>query len=309
LRGEFAVIRELREKSIKYEKERERYAKIAERLAVVKRECYEKKDRFEKEELDVEKLEKNTLSSWIKHITGKFDESLKREREEAIRAKFEYDRIKNERDRLQIELYGCGENLKNLETANTEYKKAIEKLKSQLINSDEMEIYFSKLNNLENHKRELIEAIEAARKVEMSLNGAKECLKSAKNWGTYDMLGGGLIATSIKHDRIDSAKSALEAVEYNVKNLKRELKDLDEDFSARIDISHCLKMADFFWDTIFVDMSVQEHIKDGLNQVDSSLYKIDKLINDLKSEIVDCKKAQDKTEKRLEEAMIAKIEE
>lgn len=302
------MIRELREKSILYENEKKRYTNIADQLAILNRECYEKKMKYEKEELDVEKLEKNSISSWIKHITGKFDESLKKEREEAIRAKFEYDRIKNERDRLQIELNRCGESLKKLETANTEYERAIEKLKSQLINSDEMEIYFSELNSLENHKRELIEAIEAARKVEMSLNGAKECLKSAKNWGTYDMLGGGLITTSIKHDRIDSAKSALEAVEYNVKNLKRELKDLDEDFSARIDISHCLKMADFFWDTIFVDLSVQEHIKGGLNQVDSSLHKIDKLINDLKSEIVDCKKAYDKTEKRLEDAMIEKVE-
>lgn len=111
--------------------------------------------------------------------------------------------MKNERDRLKLELDRCSERLKNLESAHEEYEDEIRILKSRLLNSDELEGYFSQLRDLENHKRELIEAIEASRKAEIALKDAKECLNSAKNWGTYDILGGGVLSTAAKHQKID----------------------------------------------------------------------------------------------------------
>lgn len=39
-----------------------------------------------------------------------------------------------------------------------------------------------------------------------SLRNAQDSLNSAKNWGLWDMFGGGFISTMAKHSKMDSAK-------------------------------------------------------------------------------------------------------
>ena len=44
-----------------------------------------------------------------------------------------------------------------------------------------------------NHQKEIREAINAGKRAKASLNEARNKLNSAKNWGIFDILGGGLI--------------------------------------------------------------------------------------------------------------------
>ena len=82
---------------------------------------------------------------------------------------------------------------------------------------------------VENHlqqKNELNEAIEAGEMALKGLRFAIQELRKAKNWGIYDMVGGGLLATAVKHSKIDEAKSIIQDVQVWLKKFKRELSDV-----------------------------------------------------------------------------------
>ena len=51
-------------------------------------------------------------------------------------------------------------------------------------------------------KQELLQAIQAGERAIASLRRAEKALGSAKNWGLFDLLGGGLFADLMKHGKI-----------------------------------------------------------------------------------------------------------
>ena len=58
-------------------------------------------------------------------------------------------------------------------------------------------------------KKEVQEAIAAGERALQSLYAAEEKLKSAGNWGVFDMLGGGFFSSYIKHSKIKEAEILL----------------------------------------------------------------------------------------------------
>ena len=57
-----------------------------------------------------------------------------------------------------------------------------------------------------NPEKEKREAINAGNRALRSLREAQDNLNSAKNWGIWDMFGGGFISTMAKHSKMDCAK-------------------------------------------------------------------------------------------------------
>lgn len=113
---------------------------------------------------------------------------------------------------------------------------------------------------------ELDEAIEAGNKVKFALNNAIDSLESAEGWGTFDMFGGGMISTMVKHDHIDKATNHIHHAQTSMRSFQKELLDVDEVTDFQIDISGMLKFADFFFDGLIVDWMVQGRIQDSLQQ-------------------------------------------
>ena len=58
--------------------------------------------------------------------------------------------------------------------------------------------------------REINEAVEAGEHALSSLRAAKSKLDSARAWGIYDILGGGLLSSAIKHGQISNANEWME---------------------------------------------------------------------------------------------------
>ena len=78
------------------------------------------------------------------------------------------------------------------------------------------------------YRIEINEAIAAADDALFYLQKANDSMKSAKNWGLFDMLGGGLISTFVKHDKMDTAQMDVDNAKIALQKLSRELDDLDE---------------------------------------------------------------------------------
>lgn len=64
------------------------------------------------------------------------------------------------------------------------------------------------MNDLSNVKMK--RARQAGKLALESLYNVQDCLRSARNWGIFDMLGGGFLTGMVKHSRIREASSQME---------------------------------------------------------------------------------------------------
>lgn len=126
-------------------------------------------------------------------------------------------------------------------------------------------------------EQEVREAISAADRVLMNLRQAETALGSAGSWGIWDMLGGGLITTWIKHSRIDDAREAMEAAKRSLRSLRKELLDIDIPADFKMDIGEFLSFADYLFDSFFVDWMVQAKIHQASEQVEEAIQRVEGL--------------------------------
>ena len=114
--------------------------------------------------------------------------------------------------------------------------------------------------------QEIDEAIAAGRKVFAGLEEVIEALDSARKWGIWDILGGGLFSTLTKNSRINKAQEGISKVQRLMHQFKRELNDVQNQVELGIDISDFESFADVFLDGFIFDVIVQTKITDALAQ-------------------------------------------
>ena len=134
--------------------------------------------------------------------------------------------------------------------------------------------------DLEKEKRE---AIDAGNRALRSLRDAQNYLSSAKNWGIWDMLGGGFISTMVKQSKMDQAKQSMEQAKYDLKNFSRELNDVNMACHLDIKTGDFLSFADWFFDGFFVDWMVQDRINQASGQVAEAIRRVEGILRQLKS--------------------------
>lgn len=73
-------------------------------------------------------------------------------------------------------------------------------------------------------KREMQEAVQAGERALQSLYAARDKLGSARNWGIFDMLGGGFISDFVKHSKMNDAAALMEQAKSDIQRFQRELR-------------------------------------------------------------------------------------
>ena len=129
--------------------------------------------------------------------------------------------------------------------------------------------------------REIDEAIRAGERALDSLREAKNQLNSARNWGIYDMIGGGLISSMIKHSKIDQANDWMDQANRDLRCFAKELRDVDGE-DLQIDTGSLVTMLDIFCDNFFSDLLVQQKINDGRARIDALSERIEDVLYTLK---------------------------
>ncbi|WP_130808010.1 hypothetical protein [Senegalia massiliensis] len=263
---------------------------IQEELGTKKIQQKELKKILEKERKDFEKLEDLSLSSILLSLTGKKEEKLDKEKEEYIIAKLRYEDCIKQINELETQLDDTNQLLINYEEVDKRYEDLIKekeellireggnlgnKLKNKILNIDQLKV----------DMKELREAINAGKDALRSLNLVEEKLNSARNWGTWDILGGGLISNMAKHSAINEANNIAKTAQVDLKKFKKELSDVNEFTSIQVNLSSFASFADFFFDGILSDWFVQSKIKDSLNNVNEAMREIEVIISDLNQNI------------------------
>ena len=134
-------------------------------------------------------------------------------------------------------------------------------------------------------KREMQEAIVAGERALSSLKSAHEKLNSAGNWGLLDMFGGGFFSTIMKHSKMSDAQNLMENAKSDLLRFQRELKDVNIPLDLRMEVGSFLSFADFFFDGFVADYLVQTKISDAKTQVSDAIYKVERILNELKRQM------------------------
>lgn len=238
------------------------------------------------EQVDVELLEGKTLSALLQGILGKKEEKLEKERAEAYAAAMKRDVARRELEDLEIRIASCESELSTLENCEQEYGAALdEKLdmikKTGTRDADHALVLEEKISFCENQIREIDEAIEIAKNAKEIADDVISELSGAENWATFDVLGGGLIADLKKHEHLDEAQNLIFKLQKTFSCLKSELADVKVDTDIQVSIDGVMSFADYFWDNIFTDWAVLDHIEKSQEDVKRTIAQINELLKAL----------------------------
>ena len=249
-----------------------------------------------KEGADVEKLEGLSLTGLFHAVLGDKQTQLEKERQEYLAAKLKYDECKYSVSALECDINDLKARIAGLGDIDSQYRTILER-KEQLIsqgndrNATKLIEFSEALADAHSDIRELKEAIEAGKAVSAGLEGVVGFLKSAQNWGTFDLVGGGLIATAVKHSKIDRARESIHHVQQLLRVFQRELADIDSRTHINLDISSFLTFADYFFDGLIVDWVVQSRIGRSLDSAVQPAERVGGIVQQLQ---INLKKTQTK---------------
>ena len=130
-------------------------------------------------------------------------------------------------------------------------------------------------------QKEKREAVDAGYRALDSLRAARENLDSAKNWGLWDMFGGGLISTMLKQSKMDSSKQNMERAKYDLHRFSQELRDVSISYDLDIEMGDFLSFADWFFDGFFVDWMVQDRVNKAREQVSEAIRQVEDILRRL----------------------------
>lgn len=263
---------------------------------------------FRKEQDDVDKLEKGGVHAFLLTLIGHKEERLDKERREALAAKLQYDQARSDLEYLENKLNGlirerdglreAPEQLEALWTEKAELVKAMGgQTGARLVELDRQ------LAGVTHQQKELEEALSAGENAKRLLGQVQDDLDSARSWGTWDMLGGGLIATMVKHDRLDSAQSSIRAAQRALSDFRTELADVSQLQVPNIQIGEFATFADYFFDGIFSDWYVQSSIKTAQEGVSEVHMKLTAALRDLEAASQDLNDQQASLKREREELL------
>lgn len=127
-------------------------------------------------------------------------------------------------------------------------------------------------------EQDIREAQYAGQRALVSLHMAEEKLGSARNWGIWDMLGGGFFTDMMKHSKISEASSYIEQAKKDVADFQRELRDVDTMIEFHMEIGSFLTFADFFFDGLVADYFVQSKISDAREEVQEAIRRVEEIL-------------------------------
>lgn len=241
-----------------------------------------------KEQDDVDRLNARSLTAFFYRATGKMGEKLTKEEAEAYAAAVKYDAAKNELQAVNNDIEYCQRRLSELQDCEQQYEKVLKEKTEQIKQSGvpeagrimqiENEIAF-----LENQQKEIQEAINAGNQAFYIAQKILEDLDSAKNWSTFDLMGGGLIADMAKYDKLNKVQDQIQDLQNALRGFRTELADVTERISGNlyVEIGDFLHFADYFFDGLFTDWMVYDKINDSRNRTMQTSDQIQKLLGQL----------------------------
>lgn len=239
-----------------------------------------------KEQRTLEKMRKSGLKTWVIRNFSSYQEKLQKQEQEVKRAKEEVEEEQEKLVSMEQRIDEIQAKKREYWDHDKKYQFLYEQKRQQLLALDgsTKEAIHTYEAQIEFHKtmiKELNEAIRVGRRVKSELERMENSLDSAHSYGTWDMLGGGLLATAAKHSHLNDAKSCRENVEHLLKDFNRELSDVRLSLELTMKTDGFAKFADYWLDDLFSDWKMQNRINEATRSVDEAKDKVTEILRKL----------------------------
>ncbi|ARF17374.1 hypothetical protein [Sporosarcina ureae] len=263
----------LQEKRVNQRRLKKRLEQTSEKLLTMKQKRDQLHRQLTKEQQDVVKLGKFSFANKISEWTGRWDEKMKKEIEEAAEAELKY----NETEKHVLDLTAEVEDLRmELEKPDfvhiaDDWEDFLKEKESwirlndsvanqtlQKISDDRVRVY--------SMLREIGEAFEAGEKAERALVRAMKKLDSAEGISVWDtFLGGGIFVSALKYSEINSSDDHIHEAQRALRHYETELMDVQDAAtdSFQVNKNDVFTFTDVFFDNIFSDWMIHTRITDG----------------------------------------------
>ena len=156
----------------------------------------------------------------------------------------------------------------------------------------------NRLYILSQRRTELDQAVQAGRGALATIDSIIDKLQNAQNWGTFDIVGGGLITDIAKHSNLDDASQLTYTLQKQIHAFQKELSDISIHADFSIEVSDFMKFADFAFDGLIADWLVLDKINSSLSQATHTRNQIASAIHMLEPLQQECVSDHDQTRRQ-----------
>jgi hypothetical protein len=232
-----------------------------------------------KEQNDVDRLEGKGLAALFHAMLGSKEQRLDTERQELLAARLAHDEAAAELARMAQREAAMIAEITALDGAQEARAELLAEKQAWLEKhggpaAEELLAMAEEIDRLEALLGEIDEAREHGDQARTHLESMRRSLGGAQSWGVLDMFGGGYMATSVKHDRIDEARARLPDAQVAIREFQRELEDVEMQIAVELDIESFSRFADHFFDGLIFDWRVQNKIKRSYESVVHALAQV-----------------------------------
>lgn len=248
-------------------------------------------DRLEKEYQDIKDLENLSMKSLFHKILGSKEEQMEKERQEYLQATLKYNEFKKSLEILEFERTVLVKKLVDTTFLESKLKTLKKQREQELLNSgtpisQKLKKLHIQLDKLEIRRKEFTDAILAGQKASAVIDKMLHHLEKAKNWGDWDMVGKGRMASYNKHSAIDQARESSYNAKYLLDRFQQELFDLGTDhYNFNLQLNNLQNFTDIFFDNLISDWIMQQKIKNALANVYAVRDKVDRIIRSLELDL------------------------
>ena len=269
-----------------YEENEIKLHHLKDERAILHKKVNQLESKLEKERLDVKKITEFSFKGLVYKVLRKEEQQLVKEQEEVHLVEQQYHQAKEQLQACEAKISRLTDENSILRTAKATYellyRQKYEEIRqlntaesNQLLALEDQIALDSKV------VQELEEALSVGNRLFSCLSNVLESLDSAKGYGVWDMVGGGIIATAGKHSHLDTAQSMLEDAKELMKKFKKELSDIQVTLDSQVNIEGFSQFADFFFDGFLVDWFVQSKINRSIERISDARQQILKVLGQL----------------------------
>lgn len=272
---------------------RQHTADLQTRLAAEEKALSMMEIQLDKEQRDVETLEREGLTTMFHKFLGDREERLEKEREEYLRASLRFNELYKSVQLIRYELDLLSKKTRDEESVVRRIDSLIAHRGEELMRLDVVAAY--ELRGINQHTDKLnkyaveveeaftagAQALELVRKTERYLYEAQQ-LGQRDIWGSSRHHGTG----HLKHQAIDHAKEMAHQAKHALIRFGNELKDVFRNLEVefKMEIDDFKRFADIFFDNLITDWMVQQKINTSLANVSSTRQYVEYLMDQLNQE-------------------------
>ena len=234
-------------------------------------------------EAKLTKFERDHFMNRIKKWFINWEEQLSEQEQVIVHTKLKYEEARVFCEQLSDEYNVIEQQLATLNELELEAKITVVKLQMEswlathhVEKAKQLQKLTLKLQNAEKMLVEIKQAHHAGDEAMQSLNDAYEALKEAKGFSYWDTLGGGILVTGLKHEKMDTGNAHLQSAQWKLQQFQNELLDIDELPHQHLQVSTTgfVKFADYFFDGIFSALHVGAKIDEAKTYTRKAIHDV-----------------------------------